>query len=134
MIHIFRFIVNAIVLYCIARFGASLGFDTGVTVRDAAIVALIFGVVNALIGPVLRLVAWPINFLTHGLFSIVINYLLFIITVDVAPHIAPTFRLSGTVNWWLADLWGAIILMVVGTLAQQLWRHPSERGATQITA
>ncbi|MHB8434195.1 MAG: phage holin family protein [Candidatus Tyrphobacter sp.] len=134
MIHIFRFIVGAVVLYCIARFGSALGFDPGVTVRDAAIVALIFGVVNALIGPVLRLIAWPINFLTHGLFSIVINYVLFIITVDVAPHFAPTFRLSGTVNWWLADLWGALILMVVGTLVQQLWRHPSERGATQATA
>lgn len=129
MIHIFRFIVNAIVLYCIARFGASIGFDPSVTVRDAVIVALIFGLVNALIGPFLRLIAWPINFLTHGLFSFVINYVLFIITVAVAPHIAPSFRLTGATNWWLSDLYGAIILMIVGTLIQQIWKHPSEGGA-----
>lgn len=129
MIHIFRFIVNAIVLYCIAHFGASIGFDPSVTVRDAVIVALIFGIVNALIGPILRLISWPINFLTHGLFSFVINYLLFIITVSLAPHFAPSFRLTGTVNWWLSDLWGAVILMIVGTLIQQLWKHPSETSA-----
>ncbi len=130
MIHIVRFIVNAIALYCIAHFGAVLGFDPTVTVKDAVIVALIFGIVNALIGPILRLIAWPVNFLTHGLFSFVINYLLFIITVAIAPHIAPTFRLSGTVNWWLADLWGAIIMMLVATILQQIWKHPSE-GASQ---
>lgn len=127
MIHIVRFIVNAIALYCIAHFGAALGFDPQVAVKDAIIVALIFGIVNALIGPILKLISWPINWLTHGLFSIVINYLLFIITVAIAPHIAPTFRLSGTVNWWLADLYGAVIMMLVATILQQLWKHPEER-------
>ncbi|HEY9085699.1 MAG TPA: phage holin family protein [Candidatus Tyrphobacter sp.] len=130
MIHIVRFIVNAIALYCIAHFGAALGFDPTVTVKDALIVALIFGIVNALIGPILRLIAWPVNFLTHGIFSVVVNYALFIITVAIAPHIAPSFRLSGTTNWWLADLWGAIIMMLVGTILQQIWKHPSE-GSTQ---
>jgi putative membrane protein len=130
MIHIVRFIANAIALYCIAHFGAKIGFDPSVTVRDALIVALIFGIVNALIGPILRLIAWPVNFLTHGLFSFVINYLLFIITVSIAPHIAPSFRLSGSLNWWMADLWGAIIMMLVATIIQQLWKHPSE-GSSQ---
>lgn len=130
MTHIFRFLVGAVTLYCIAHFGGALGFNTSTTVKDAAIVALIFGVVNALIGPILRLISWPINFLTHGLFSIIINYLLFIITVAIAPHIAPTFGLSGTVSWWLADLYGAVILMIVSTIAQQLWKHPSESKAT----
>jgi putative membrane protein len=133
MIHIFRFIVNAIVLYCIAHFGASIGFDPSVTVRDAVIVALIFGLVNALIGPILRLISWPINFLTHGLFSFVINYALFIITVWAAPHFAPSFRLTGSISWWLSDLWGAIILMIVGTLIQQIWKHPSEGGGSTVS-
>ncbi len=130
MTHIFRFLVGAVTLYCIAHFGGSLGFDTSTSVKDAAIVALIFGVVNALLGPVLRVISWPINFLTHGLFSIVIFYVLFIITVWIAPHIAPTFGLSGTVNPWLADLYGAVILMIVSTIAQQIWKHPSESKAT----
>lgn len=133
MIHIFRFIVNAVVLYCIAHFGAAIGFDPAVTVKDAVIVALIFGLVNALIGPFLRLIAWPITFLTHGVFSLVINYILFIITVAIAPHIAPTFRLTGTISWWLSDLYGAIILMVVGTLIQQIWKHPSEGGGSRVS-
>ncbi|MGH7736455.1 MAG: phage holin family protein [Candidatus Tyrphobacter sp.] len=134
MIHILRFIVNAIALFCIAHFGAQLGFDSSVTWRDAGVVALIFGIVNALIGPFLRLISWPINFLTHGIFSFVINYILFIITVALAPKFAPSFTLTGVKPWWYSDLCGAIVLMVVGTILREIWRHPSESKAARATA
>jgi putative membrane protein len=118
---IIRFIVNAVALYLIAVLVP--GFNHNVGVGTALIAALVFGIVNAVIGPVLRFIAMPINWLTHGLFSIVVNYILFWITVVVSPH----FETTGEINPWLALLFGAVIMMVVSTIMQQIWRPATER-------
>ena len=122
---IIRFIVNAIVLYLIARFVP--GFNNNVGVWTAIIAAIIFGLVNMFIGPVLRLLTAPLNWLTHGVFAFVVNYILFWLTVWIAPN----FKNTG-VGWpaWLANLVGALIMMLVATALQQMWMSRSERTAT----
>jgi putative membrane protein len=119
---IIRFIINAIVLYLIAKFVP--GFNHNVGAGTAIIAAIVFGIVNALIGPVLRLLTAPINWLTHGLFALVVNYILFWLTVWIAPN----FKNTG-VDWpaWLANLVGAAIMMVVATALQQAWAPRSEQ-------
>jgi putative membrane protein len=107
---IVRFIVNAVALYCIARFVP--GFNHNITVTSALIAAVIFGIVNAILGPILRFITFPITFLTLGLFSIVVNFILFAIVVKVSPG----FYTTGQISWWLADLYGAIIMMFVSTI------------------
>ena len=72
---ILRFIVNAIALYLILKFVPGFNHDAGI--GTALIAAIVFGIVNMLLGPILRLLSAPITWLTHGLFSFVINYLLF---------------------------------------------------------
>ena len=116
-----RFLVNALVLYLIAKYVP--GFNHDVTIWTAVIAAIIFGVVNALLGPILRLISLPINWITHGLFSIVINYILFVITVWLAPN----FHNTGEINPWLANLYGAVIMMVVSGLVRQSSRSDAER-------
>ncbi len=108
-----RFLVNALVLYLIAKYVP--GFYHDITVWTAIIAAIVFGLVNALIGPILRLISLPITWITHGLFSFVINYLLFVITIRLVHMYDP----SSGVNPWLADLYGAIIMMIVSTIMQQ---------------
>lgn len=108
-----RFLINAIVLYLIAKYVP--GFNHNVTIWTAVIAAIVFGLVNMLIGPILRLLSAPLTWLTHGLFSIVVNYILFAITVWIAPN----FHTTGEINPWLANLYGAIIMMIVSTLMQQ---------------
>jgi putative membrane protein len=115
-----RFLVNALVLYLIAKYVP--GFNHNVTVWTAVIAAIVFGLVNALIGPILRLISLPITWLTHGLFSIVINYILFVLTVLIAPN----FHTTGEINPWLAYLYGAIIMMIVSTIM-----HMSARTETR---
>lgn len=110
---LFRFIVNAIVLYLIAKWVP--GFNHTVGVGTAVIAAIVFGIVNAVIGPILRLITLPLNFVTFGLFSIVVNYILFAITVWVTPN----FHTTGEINPWLANLIGAIIMMIVSTIMHQ---------------
>lgn len=108
-----RFIVNAIALYLIAKYVP--GFNHNATFVTALIAAIVFGIVNALIGPVLWLITLPATILTFGLFSIVVNYLLFVITVWLAPN----FHNTGEISPWLANLYGAAIMMLVSTVTQQ---------------
>jgi putative membrane protein len=118
-----RFVINAIVLYLIARFVP--GFNHDVTWMTALIAAIVFGLVNAIIGPILRLISLPINWLTHGLFSIVINYILFVLTVVIAPN----FKTTGEISPWLAYLYGAVIMMIVSTAIAAASRTEAERTA-----
>jgi len=69
-------------------------------------VALLFGVVNALLGTVLRIVTLPLTILTLGLFAIVINAALLELTDALTSHL--------TIDefFWTA-IWAAIILAVV---------------------
>jgi putative membrane protein len=106
---VLRFLVNALVLYCIAKYVP--GFNHHVTLWNALIAAIVFGLVNVIIGPILRLISLPLTIITLGLFAFVINYVLFAITVHFVGFYDP---LSG-VNPWLADLYGAIIMTLVST-------------------
>ncbi len=110
---IIRFIVNAIALYLILKFVPGFNHDAGI--GTALIAAIIFGIVNMLLGPLLRLISAPITWLTHGLFSFVVNYLLFAVTA----HFTPDFRAGGDVNHWLAYLYGTIVMMLVSTLMER---------------
>ncbi|HEV3090075.1 MAG TPA: phage holin family protein [Candidatus Cybelea sp.] len=105
-----RFLVNALVLYLIAKWVP--GFYHNTTIWNAIIAAVVFGLVNAFIGPVLRLISLPLTIVTLGLFAFVINYLLFAIMV----HFVNLYDPSSGVNPWLADLYGAIIMTIVSTL------------------
>ncbi|MDP9025592.1 MAG: phage holin family protein [Candidatus Eremiobacteraeota bacterium] len=102
-----RFAITAIAMYAIAAYVP--GFHMNVW-TDAIIAAIIFGLVNAIIGPILRLISLPLTILTIGLFSIVINWALFALTVWISPG----FKATG-VPWpaWEATLIGALIMMVV---------------------
>lgn len=118
---VLRFLVNALVLYCIAKYVP--GFNHHVTIWNALIAAIVFGLVNVFIGPILRLISLPITWITHGLFALVINYLLFAITI----HFVGFYDPSSGVNPWLADLYGAIIMMLVSTFMQAGERAETRR-------
>lgn len=80
---------------------------TGITIDSfytALIVALILGVINLTIRPVLLLLTLPINFLTLGFFTFIINGLLFWF---VATFVAG-FTIS---SFWIAVL-GAFVVSV----------------------
>jgi putative membrane protein len=72
-------------------------------------VALILGVVNALVRPVLRLLSLPIILLTLGLFLIVINALMLLLTSWLAGVLDIGFEVTG---FWPA-VGGAIIITIV---------------------
>ena len=75
-------------------------------------IGLLFGVVNALVGPVLRLLSLPFVVLTLGLFLLVINAALLGLTAAISDRL--------TVDGFGTALIGGLILALVGWAADQL--------------
>ena len=78
-------------------------------VADYLWLALLFGIVNALIGTVLRILTLPLTILTLGLFSIVVNAVVLEITDSLSGS------LSIDAFFWTAIL-GALVLSIVSVL------------------
>ncbi|HSI99609.1 MAG TPA: phage holin family protein, partial [Patescibacteria group bacterium] len=73
-------------------------------------VAFIFGLVNTFVRPVLRILTFPITMMTLGLFLIVINALMLLLTDAISDELS----LGLVVGDFLAALLGAIVIAVVG--------------------
>jgi len=106
------------VLNAIALLGVAYIYP-GVQVQDwksAAIAALVLGLVNTLVKPILVILTLPVTILTLGLFLLVINALLFWGVAQVLEG----FHVSG---FWAALL-GAILYSVIGWLLSKLLPDP----------
>jgi putative membrane protein len=77
----------------------------------AVVVAVVLGLLNAFIKPVLVILTLPINILTLGLFTIVINVLLILFTASLVPG----FQVDGFVSALLFGLILALINVLFGT-------------------
>jgi putative membrane protein len=78
------------------------------------VVAVIFGLVNAIIKPIVQLISIPLYILTLGLFHIVINALMLWITSWITEH-TTHWGLFIDDFWWTA-IWAAIVLSIVSWL------------------
>ena len=76
------------------------------------VVAVIFGLVNAFIKPIVQILAIPLYILTLGLIHIVINAFMLWITSWITRHVTH-WGLDIDHFWWTA-IWGAIVLSIVG--------------------
>ncbi len=106
---VMRWVMNAIALYIVAK------ILPGIHLTDfasALIAVLIIGLVNALIKPLLFLLTLPVTILTLGLFSLVLNALMFML----ASAIAPGFKIDG----FGTALLGSILFSVITTILHSL--------------
>jgi putative membrane protein len=78
------------------------------------IVAVVFGLVNAVIKPIVQFISIPLYILTLGLIHIVINALMLWITSWITEH-TTHWGLFIDDFWWTA-IWAAIVLSVVSWL------------------
>jgi putative membrane protein len=89
-----------------------VGRSAGANALTLLVVALIFGIVNAVLKPIIHLVGCVFYVLTLGLFALVVNALLFLLT----DWIARVFNLPFQVNGFGSAFWGAIVVGVVSWL------------------
>jgi putative membrane protein len=78
----------------------------------ALIAALLLGIVNAFIKPILLFLTLPINILTLGLFTLVINALLVLLVAALVPG----FRVDGF--WWAIAF--SILLVIVNWIVGRM--------------
>lgn len=108
-----RWIVVAIAFAITA--GLLDGMDLSGGVTGALWIALVFGIVNAVIGTVLRILTLPLTVITLGLFSIIVNAFLLVIVDAISSDL--------TIDsfFWTA-IWAAIILSFAGVIVDVLIR------------
>ncbi len=80
----------------------------------ALVAAVVLGIVNALIRPVVAFFAFPITFVTLGLFALVINGLMLMIVAKLVPD----FEIDGC----FTSILGAILVTIVSTVI--MWLIP----------
>ncbi|GAA2661740.1 MULTISPECIES: phage holin family protein [Nonomuraea] len=73
------------------------------------VVALIFGVINAVIKPIIETIGCAFYVLTLGLFALVVNAGLMLLTSWISSQIDVPFHVSG---FWAA-FWGALVVSIV---------------------
>jgi putative membrane protein len=114
-------IVCAIALYAFAEFVPGYVSYEGGTAGLLAIAA-IFGVVNGLIGPIVRALALPLSFLTLGLIGFLVNAGLLLLTAVIANETGFDFTVGDfppdlfTVDTIVAAVVAAIGLSVISTV------------------
>jgi putative membrane protein len=87
----------------------------GISVKSfgtAIIVAIVLGILNAILKPVLQFVSFPITILTLGLFLLVINTVIILL----ASALVDSFHVS---NFWWALLF-SIIMSIVGSILEAI--------------
>ena len=101
-----RLFVNALALSAAAYLveGITLTGNFG----PVLMVALIFGVINALLKPLLLLLSLPFLILSLGLFTFVVNGALLLLTAHFTSHLA--------VEGWGAAILGSVVVSVVSLL------------------
>ncbi|MFB9234809.1 phage holin family protein [Plantactinospora siamensis] len=127
MAFLIRLVINAFALWVTTL--VVDGID--VTARTAGgkagtvlVVALIFGVVNAVLKPIIRVVGCVFYVVTLGLFALVVNALLFLLT----GWIAERSHLPFSVNGFWAAFWGAIVMAVLSWIISLVVPDRAERG------
>ena len=80
-------------------------------------VALLFGLVNGLIGPLVRLISLPLTMLTFGLFALVINGLLLALTAGLSDNLQVGGFFGAIVAALLISIVTTLLGVVVGLLS-----------------
>jgi putative membrane protein len=112
-------IVTAIAFYILVQLLPDwFGYSGGVV--GLAVIAVVFGVVNGLIGPIVKILAFPITLMTLGLIGFVINAVLLLATAFISKTLGFTLQVgdyppSLTADTLIAAIVGAVVLSLISS-------------------
>jgi putative membrane protein len=116
-----RLLVNAAALWIATQVVPGVTYDGGLLPMLA--VALVFGVLNASLRPIAKILTFPLIIVTLGIFALVINGLMLWLTSALSSTLGLGFHVSG---FWAA-FWGALVVSLVSLVLSMLIRDPSTR-------
>lgn len=113
-----RAALTGLALWIVTLLVSGIGFVGGETTLQRVgiifVVAVIFGVVNAFIKPIVQILSIPLYIVTLGLFHIVINAFMLWITSWITEN--TTHWGLYIANFWWTAIWAAIVLSIVSWL------------------
>ena len=119
--HVIRFVINALALA--GAVWVVPGLHYGGTPAGFVVLAVVFGLVNMVLRPLLTILTCPLVVLTLGLFMLVINAILLLATGAAARHLGLGFRVDG---FWPALL-GGVIIGLASTILAVVIKEPVRR-------
>ncbi|WP_018465421.1 phage holin family protein [Calidithermus timidus] len=108
-----RLIINTVALWVVSSLYGGITFAPGSGLGDYLLAGLVLGLVNTFIRPVLLVLTLPINFLSLGLFTLVVNAVVLLIVAALT---------SLNVSGFVGAVVGALLLTVVSYLLNLLLR------------
>jgi putative membrane protein len=114
-------VVTAVAFYILVTLLPDMfAYDKGIV--GLLVIAIIFGVVNGLIGPIVKTAALPISFMTMGLVGFVINAALLLLTAFISDIAGFPLRVGDfppdllTADTLVAAIVGAVVLSIISTV------------------
>ena len=128
MSFLWRVIINAIAIWLAAALlsGVSIvskGNGTADTILTVLVIGLVFAVVNCFVKPLIKLLAFPVYLLTLGLFGLVVNALMLLLTAWLTKQTEWGLQIDWF--WWAVA--GALIVSVAGMILQAVLPGKSGR-------
>jgi len=128
MSFLWRVITNAIAIWLAAALlsGVSIvskGNGTADTILTVLVIGLVLAVVNGFVKPLIKLLAFPVYLLTLGLFGLVVNALMLLLTAWLTKQTEWGLQIDGF--WWAVA--GALIVSVAGMILQAVLPGKSGR-------
>ena len=105
---IIRLLITAVSAFCLAKY-----LNIGVHIDDftsALVFAIVLGVLNAILKPILSLIGLPLTVITLGLFSLVINT----VVVMIAAYFVKGMTMDG---FWWAMLFSIVLSVITSILS-----------------
>lgn len=118
---ILRWLINTLGLFVAVAVVSGIVYDG--PAWKMVIVAAVFGVVNALLRPLLALLTCPLIVLTLGLFTLVVNGAMLLLTARLAGALGVEFSVGGIG----AAVLGALVVTVVSVVISLLIGTPERR-------
>jgi putative membrane protein len=112
---IIKVLVNAAALWVAARFVP--GIDLTADIWQILLIALVFGLINTFLKPILKVLSLPVIILTLGLFAIIVNVILLAITAALMDGL--------TIDGFLPALLGSIVISIVSAILNAIIPDPS---------
>jgi putative membrane protein len=107
---VIRLLVNAAALWVATQIVPGVTYDGGVV--PFLCVALVFGVINATLRPITKVLTFPLIIVTLGLFALVVNGLMLWLTSSLSAALGLGFHVSG---FWAA-FFGALVVSIVSSI------------------
>ena len=112
---IIKVLVNAAALWVAARFVP--GIDLTADIWQILLIALVFGLINTFLKPILKILSLPVILLTLGLFAIIVNVILLAITAGLMDGL--------TIDGFLPALLGSIVISIVSAILNAIIPDPN---------